>query len=1334
MNLSKRFSIYYESCMCYVFIFLLFLVSAMALGTRERTKEIILELLKPEVSTVVLDGKRGVGKTWTAREISKEKDLIHDTLWLYVNNNYDSESLEEKIARQLSLFSIYEEWEDDDDDVEEEQSLEKLKPKISKKLEHLRSAARKENKPFLLVLDDVQDVQKIVEEVNKLLSPNGVNNLQSTNGDNSFKVLITRGESDGKGTTLGMNNEIETGHTRVHEIVTLSTNDSLALWGEKIKKAVSDCPSFEKPSKAIVEMSKGIPAVLITIAKAINYLADKDSGVWSLESILEDAAYDGKTATNLLLGTWCDALPSGALTDCFWHSMQLLNKHGGVHYNELITQWIMEGYFGCNNPIGKVYEEGHKVLMELIDWGMLTKQEDNMVTMGGIVLSLTDHRHCEFNATARLGLATVFQDEKWKGLGRLAHTDGMIKSPSSHKTWVKVSTLVIDGQCIGREVPETYFQTMESLQVLTIFKPRFKSIPLFHSAGIKNLTILVLRFSYRLKNIDPIQEFQSLSVLEISGATFLEMIPDDFFAKMPYLRSLNLSEAQVKSLPSSLFNRSELRWLILRECCQLETLPSLKSMRHLKVLDLSGAISFKIFQDKTFAHLPKLHTIDLSKSKIIRLPFVHDNGELNQLLLGGCASLNRLPILNTACRLQILNLSGATGLKEMQDEPLDSLKVLDLSGTHISRLPSRLSHLSDLCLRECRELVKLPLTKENKDLESLDLSGSIKVTEIEDKSFQDMRLLRVLNFSKVKVKELPSLSNLPNLRQLLLMDCSRLEKLPEMEGLIRLQELNISGCVALTALPNLNTLEKLETLDASGCTVLKQIQEESFEKMSHIRKLNLSDTMIEFLPSLCPSSNLTHLVLRNCKNLKKLAPLEKFSKLEELNLHGANSLVDFKAEFLEHMVHLRIVDLSEIPLTELPSMSKLINLKQLSLKGCSSLDRVQHLEALTLLEILDLSGTAVRSLPPLNTFSNLCQLLLKDCSQIEELQFLESLSRLEVLDLSGTGLKQFPYEISELTHLKQLYLPKLRGMNDLDLGKIKRMPQEVNWVECGIFECADIFVGCDKPSISVSGSEIFHILDKYPKFWETKFKKFHFFVMKKRGEDRGSNDCRDEFIFRDVYFHTRHFYPKEHDRSLEIHGSYSLPKGFESVLKCADCISLVDNDLIHCLSDLGSDNVKEMKGCWLERCSKIDILSKEEAGVELGRSLEILWISNLPILSSLYNGSVQSKVFQNIKHLYLDCCPRLEKVFPSSQLPENLEILHVQFCDKVQTLFECDSPSNCTLQKLKKLCLLELPELERIGIKLPEDLTPEVMHCPKLKELGRDNHSAPGRGGDRPVG
>ncbi|CAN6586578.1 unnamed protein product [Malus baccata var. baccata] len=1298
----------------------------MALGMKEWIEKILEPLKNHGVTTIVLDGMRGAWKTWTAREISIKRDLIHDSLWVYLNKQYDSSSLLENIAGQLSLISIHEEYDGDEEEKKEENmSLENLKQRIAIKLEVLISAAHEENKYFLLILDDVpyeQSVTDIISELEK---------LRGSNDMSSFKVLITRDEGDKKHTAeeectteeertaeertaKEEHGAIQTIHTWLHSINVdqLSTQESKLLLKENIKKVISDSPGFEMLSKVIVEMRKSMPSEIIAIAKAFNYVEHIGSGVWSLESVSVAAADDEGAAINLLHRAWYDTLPSGVLADCFWHSMQFFRNNVCLHYKELITHWIMEGYVGCIDHIEKAYEQGHHILMELIDRGMLRRQEDNI--MGGIFSSIADHRRRGFTGTASLGLANVFANSKWEGLGRLTHTDGMIKSPCSAKTWGKVSTLVMDGRCLSREVPEKYFQPMQELRILTVLNPRFRSLPL-SLTSLKNLSILVLRCCDLLEKIDRLREFKNLNVLEISGATCLEKIDDDLFTDMPHLRSLNLSGANIKSLPGSLFQKTELRWLILRGCSQLTELPSLKSFENLQVLDLHGATSFKKFQDKTFAPLQKLQLIDLSNSQISRLPFLHNLGDLTRLLLAGCRSLKRLPILNTLTQLQILDLSGATSLQEIQKEPLDGLKVLDLSQTQISGLPSSVSNLSDLVLRDCSHLVKLPPIGATKELEQLDLSGSRNLAEIEDKSLQHMRFLRVLNFSKAKVKELPSLSNLVNLRQLLLMDCTVLEKLPAMEGLLRLQVLNLSGCVALVDLPHLNALEKLEILDVSGCTALKGIHEKSFENMSCIRTLNLSDSKIEFLPSLPKARIFCHLILRNCSNLKKLPPLEHLSKLEELDLCGAISLVDFEAGFLEHMDDLRILNLTGIPLTMLPSMSRLTNLRQLALKGCSSMETVQNLEALTLLEILDLSGTAIGSLPPLNTFSNLVQLLLKDCSRIEELLLLGSLSRLEVLDLSGTRMKKFPYEISELTNLKHLYLPDVRSMHDLDVGKIKRIPQEVNWDQCGIFEHADIFCDNDKPSISVSGTEIFQFLDKNPKVWETKFKIFCFFVTKKQGEDGDIICCKDEVV-KDVYSSSRHLcLPEEHDRSLEIHGSYSLPHGFESVLKHSNYISLVDNDIISCLSDSGADVVEVMKGCWIERCSKIErILRGDEANVRLGRSLEILWFSNLPKLKSLYNGNAEPECFKNLKHLFLDCCPMIVNVFPSSQLPENLEILHVQFCDRLQTLVECDTPSKYTFKRLRTVYLLELPKLTSIGIELPDQVDVEAMECPKF--------------------
>jgi hypothetical protein len=119
-------------------------------------------------------------------------------------------------------------------------------------------------------------------------------------------------------------------------------------------------------------------------------------------------------------------------------------------------------------------------------------------------------------------------------------------------------------------------------------------------------------------------------------------------------------------------------------------------------------------------------------------------------------------------------------------------------------------------------------------------------------------------------------------------------------------------------------------------------------------------------------------------------------------------------------------------------------------------------------------------------------------------------------------------------------------------------------------------------------------------------------------------------------------------------------------------------------------------------------------------NLETLRASNLPKLMSVFStGNEKVGGFENLKELYLDCCPLLEFVFPSSQLqPENLEILEIKFCDKLKTLFHSEplTETERKLPKLKKLRLVQLPELTSISV--PENLEIlEIKFCDKLKTL-----------------
>ncbi|RWR74725.1 putative disease resistance protein [Cinnamomum micranthum f. kanehirae] len=82
---------------------------------------------------------------------------------------------------------------------------------------------------------------------------------------------------------------------------------------------------------------------------------------------------------------------------------------------------------------------------------------------------------------------------------------------------------------------------------------------------------------------------RTLSTLLLQDNDQLTMIPDPFFECMHSLRILDLSDTQIKSLPSSLWNLVNLRGLYLKDCLKLEELPfQVGALKQLEVLHLGG--------------------------------------------------------------------------------------------------------------------------------------------------------------------------------------------------------------------------------------------------------------------------------------------------------------------------------------------------------------------------------------------------------------------------------------------------------------------------------------------------------------------------------------------------------------------------------------------------------------------------------------------------------------------------------------------------------------------------------------------------------------------------
>ncbi|KAK3200023.1 hypothetical protein Dsin_023438 [Dipteronia sinensis] len=754
------------------------------LTLEETEKNIMKQLEDANKSTIVLVGDSGMGKTWMARKIS-ELDK-YDTLWVYLTEKYDINLFYEDIAKQyLSLSPITEEWKHDEDETplfvikvesEEEKADQKEESKIQNKMREIGHALSRENKHLLLVLDDLGNNNdrslyvKLSTEWRSMFLPKFHNHL---------KIIITTRE-------LRDRNEQQT-----IEVIDfpkhLRPQESLELLNGSVDKNVHEKSNFQKHCEAINGKSEGIrkPATITVIAKALNYIAQHDAS--ELERAILQAAYYEKSSEgeklNPLIYCACDLIKSSVTKNCFWHSMHLFRSYGGVHFNVLITHWIMEGYFDHFDHIEKKYQEAHNVLLELIDRALLKIQENNVVAVEGDESKMIDYCLLGFNHTAALRLFSVFKDNE--RLGGVTRMNGMIKTLCNPKCWEENNyTLLIDHTHLCQGDNQTFsINSMKKLKVLAVFKAKCESQLISSLSEMDKLLILVLRScDLRDDDITHINKLKELKVLEISSDdSHLMSLPDKLFSEMTNLQSLNLSGLQMKSV-SSLSNLRELSSLILRQCSQLEEVESLKELVQLEILDLSGASSLKSMPSILFDEMTNLKSLNLSGLQLIEsFPSFSKLSKLRVLMLKSCSRLQNLQSLRGLGELQILDISDSTSFENFEDKTLSvipKIQMINLSRTKIQSLPefSELRYLTQIFLSSCHYLPSLPTLQYLSSLQILDLSGATMLKTFTDQSIQALDQLRVLDVSNTSISKLPSIPS--NLLELNLRGCSELKELP----------------------------------------------------------------------------------------------------------------------------------------------------------------------------------------------------------------------------------------------------------------------------------------------------------------------------------------------------------------------------------------------------------------------------------------------------------------------------------------------------------------------------------------------------------------------------
>ncbi|RWR71920.1 putative disease resistance protein [Cinnamomum micranthum f. kanehirae] len=428
--------------------------------------------------------------------------------------------------------------------------------------------------------------------------------------------------------------------------------------------------------------------------------------------------------------------------------------------------------------------------------------------------------------------------------------------------------------------------------------------------------------------------------------------------------------------------------------------------------------------------------------------------------------------------------------------------------------------------------------------------------------------------------------------------------------------------------------------------------------------------------------------------------------------------------------------------------------------------------------ILDLSGTEIKSLPSsLWTLVNLRGLYLKDCRKLEELPSqVGALRQLKVLHLGGsTSIKFLPREVGELTGLKRLVvgfqnrncsrnddedtkewnmklrvptgiIPKLQLLEELSLYvyafvrhtrfKVVRFCDEKEqWddesMEVIVKELCRLehLTYLDAYFPNVECLEHFLRHSKSVKATSSWFRRFRFRV-------------GTEITDRGFFIHEG----QEGERCLIYNGGFGTSHAaiMETLARCSG-VYLKDHRTARKLSELGLENMNELKKCCVESCEKMETLfdgdEKQEACALLP-NLEMLNIVNLSKLRSLRDGPLLLGSLSKLRFLHLFNCKNLKKVFQLGIIRQlcSLESLSVHHCSNMEEIIEIEEEEmsmsvashthnvisynndRLILPNIKQIGLWSLPELVSIcrgfsNFEWPSLETIHILECPKLKSL-----------------
>jgi Leucine-rich repeat (LRR) protein len=336
-----------------------------------------------------------------------------------------------------------------------------------------------------------------------------------------------------------------------------------------------------------------------------------------------------------------------------------------------------------------------------------------------------------------------------------------------------------DIRCSNKQQPNIFFENMPNLKKLQVLVKSLDNIDLVSLkklSSLEELRLNVVDCNNDRELIHIFDKFLKLKKLSIYGLSLVDM---NFFKQFPNLESLNLWWGKFRNIQSGSFD----------------------SLNNLTALRLR---SFKLEQldEDLFKSLTKLVSLDLSQNPLKRIPselFVN-LAALNELNLNGCGLSDLEPnTFHGLVNLNKLTLSSnkLTLLNEASFKGLKNLTRLDLRSYQLTEINEET--FRDICNLSKLELynnqlidIKFGLNNESlQQLKCLDLSGNkLENFEINFRNLEELNLRFNRNLTRLRPG---AFKNLSKLKRLHLDGCSlKVVDANTFEGLLSFEHLDLT--------------------------------------------------------------------------------------------------------------------------------------------------------------------------------------------------------------------------------------------------------------------------------------------------------------------------------------------------------------------------------------------------------------------------------------------------------------------------------------------------------------------------------------------------------------